>query len=107
MSWEREPEFLDREVVDAIHQHQVDTYGGVHGVRDENALESAIAAAPDVITTAAATFTRLPPPTHTISLRARRTSTATKGLGFKQLWSSWRAMALTPAACPSRKPMKR
>jgi hypothetical protein len=38
MSWEREPEFLDREVVDAIHQHQVDTYGGLHGVRDENAL---------------------------------------------------------------------
>src|ERR1039457_2915386 len=48
MTWEREPEFLTREIVDVIHQHQIDTYGGLHGVRDENALESAIAAAQNV-----------------------------------------------------------
>jgi len=38
----REPEFLTREIVDAIHESQVDTFGGLHGIRDENALESAI-----------------------------------------------------------------
>src|SRR5258708_16052216 len=48
MTWGREPEFLLREIVDAIHEHQIDTYGGLHGVRDENALESAISAAQNV-----------------------------------------------------------
>jgi death-on-curing protein len=48
MSWVDEPEFLDREVIDAIHEHQIEAYGGRHGVRDENALESAIAAAQNV-----------------------------------------------------------
>jgi len=36
----QEPEFLTREIVDAIHEEQIDTFGGLHGVRDENALES-------------------------------------------------------------------
>jgi death-on-curing protein len=48
MTWEGEPEFLTREIVDAIHEDQIDTYGGLHGVRDENALESAIGAAQNV-----------------------------------------------------------
>jgi death-on-curing protein len=48
MTGQREPEFLTREIVDAIHQDQIDTFGGLHGVRDENALESAIAAAQNV-----------------------------------------------------------
>jgi death-on-curing protein len=43
-----EPRFLTREIVDAIHEEQVDTFGGLHGLRDENALESAIAAAQNV-----------------------------------------------------------
>jgi death on curing protein len=43
-----EPRFLTRETVEAIHEEQIDTYGGLHGVRDENALESAIAAAQNV-----------------------------------------------------------
>jgi death-on-curing protein len=45
MTGQLEPEFLTREIVDAIHDDQIDTFGGLHGVRDENALESAIAAA--------------------------------------------------------------
>ena len=48
MTWRREPEFLTREILDAIHEYQIDTYGGLHGVRDENALESAISAAQNV-----------------------------------------------------------
>ena len=48
MTWRREPEFLTREIVDAIHEEQIDTYGGLPGVRDENALESAIIAAQNV-----------------------------------------------------------
>lgn len=48
MSWLRDPEFLTREIIDAIHEHQINTFGGSHGLRDENALESAIAAAQNV-----------------------------------------------------------
>ena len=48
MTGQQEPEFLTREIVDAIHEDQIATFGGLHGVRDENALESAIAAAQNV-----------------------------------------------------------
>lgn len=43
-----EPEFLTREIVEAIHEDQIETRGGLHGLRDEHALESAIAAARNV-----------------------------------------------------------
>jgi len=39
----REPIFLSRERVDAIHDHQIRTYGGLNGLRNEHGLESAIA----------------------------------------------------------------
>ena len=39
----REPRWLSRVVVDAIHSDQVREHGGLSGVRDENALESALA----------------------------------------------------------------
>jgi death-on-curing protein len=48
MTGPHDPEFLTREIVDAIHENQIDSFGGLHGVRDENALESAIAAAQNV-----------------------------------------------------------
>jgi death on curing protein len=48
MNREAEPEFLTREIVEAIHEDQIATRGGLHGLRDENALESAIAAATNV-----------------------------------------------------------
>ena len=48
MNPEWQPEFLTREIVDAIHDEQVSLFGGLHGVRDENALESAIMAAQNV-----------------------------------------------------------
>ena len=38
----REPVWLDRLTVDAIHFDQLLEHGGVHGVRDEGALESAL-----------------------------------------------------------------
>jgi death on curing protein len=44
----REPEFLTREIVEAIHEDQIEIRGGLHGLRDENVLESAIAAAQNV-----------------------------------------------------------
>ncbi|MGH9158648.1 MAG: type II toxin-antitoxin system death-on-curing family toxin [Vicinamibacteraceae bacterium] len=37
-----EPEWLSRVVVDAIHADQLRQHGGLRGVRDENALESAL-----------------------------------------------------------------
>lgn len=40
---EQEPVFLTRDQIDEIHRDQVDEYGGIHGLRDEGALESAIA----------------------------------------------------------------
>ena len=38
-----EPRWLTRVVVDAIHTDQLREHGGLHGLRDENALESALA----------------------------------------------------------------
>jgi death-on-curing protein len=39
----REPRWLARMVVDAIHSDQLREHGGLPGVRDENVLESALA----------------------------------------------------------------
>ncbi len=41
----REPKWLDRIVVDAIHLDQIREHGGLAGLRDENALEAALARA--------------------------------------------------------------
>jgi death-on-curing protein len=41
---EREPVWLSREQIDAIHQFQIETFGGLPGLLDEGGLESAIAA---------------------------------------------------------------
>ncbi|HEY7680929.1 MAG TPA: type II toxin-antitoxin system death-on-curing family toxin [Terriglobia bacterium] len=38
-----EPRWLSRVVVDAIHGDQIREHGGLPGIRDENALESALA----------------------------------------------------------------
>ena len=38
-----EPTWLSRIVVDAIHNDQIKEHGGLTGIRDENALESALA----------------------------------------------------------------
>lgn len=38
-----EPRWLSRVVVDAIHTDQLREHGGLPGIRDENALESALA----------------------------------------------------------------
>ena len=39
----REPRWLGRVVVDAIHHDQLREHGGLPGIRDENLLESALA----------------------------------------------------------------
>ena len=39
----REPRWLGRLAIDEAHYHQVRTHGGPHGIRDENALEAAMA----------------------------------------------------------------
>ncbi len=38
-----EPVWVDRLAVDAVHAQQLREHGGLHGLRDENALESALA----------------------------------------------------------------
>ena len=40
---EQEPYFLIREQIDVIHRDQIEAWGGLHGVRSADALESAIA----------------------------------------------------------------
>lgn len=40
-----EPAWVERIVVDAIHLDQLREHGGLQGIRDENALESALARA--------------------------------------------------------------
>jgi death-on-curing protein len=42
----REPTWLSRTIVDAIHDDQLREHGGLSGVRDENVLESALARPP-------------------------------------------------------------
>ncbi len=39
----REPIWVDRIVVDAVHADQLIAHGGLPGIKDENALESALA----------------------------------------------------------------
>jgi death on curing protein len=39
----REPRWLTRTVLDAVHADQLREHGGLRGVRDENVLESALA----------------------------------------------------------------
>jgi death-on-curing protein len=39
----QEPVFLTREQIEEIHRDQIDSFGGIHGLRDEGAIESAIA----------------------------------------------------------------
>jgi len=41
----KEPRWLSRLIVDAIQIEQLKEHGGLHGLRDENALESALARA--------------------------------------------------------------
>lgn len=41
----REPVWVDRLVIDAVHLDQLREHGGSQGLRDENALESALARA--------------------------------------------------------------
>ena len=40
---EHEPVFLTREQIEEIHRDQINAFGGIHGLRDDGALESAIA----------------------------------------------------------------
>jgi death-on-curing protein len=40
-----EPIWVDRLVIDAVHLDQLREHGGLRGIRDENALESALARA--------------------------------------------------------------
>ncbi len=85
MTGQQEPEFLTREIVDAIHKDQIDAFGGLHGVRDENALESAMQR-PNVITTAAATSMKLQPLMATIWRRVKLISMATREPVFRRQW---------------------
>ncbi len=39
----REPRWLDRRILDAIHEEQLTEHGGQAGTRDENLVESALA----------------------------------------------------------------
>ena len=41
-----EPKWLDTELVRAIHEEQLARHGGLPGIRDKGALESAVARAP-------------------------------------------------------------
>ena len=43
MSGRREPIWIERLVLDAVHFDQIREHGGLSGVRDENSLESALA----------------------------------------------------------------
>jgi len=46
---EQGPYFLTRKQIDKIHRDQIETWGGLHGLRSEHALESAIAQPQNVL----------------------------------------------------------
>jgi death-on-curing protein len=35
--------FIHRQIIEVLHRFQIDAFGGIHGIRDESLLESAIA----------------------------------------------------------------
>jgi death-on-curing protein len=45
---EQEPYFLTRDQIDTIHHDQIETWGGLRGLRSEDSLESAMAQALNV-----------------------------------------------------------
>jgi len=102
---QQEPEFLTREIVDAIHEYQIDTFGGLHGLRDENALESAIAAAQnvyhygggDIYEIAAAYAFRL--------AESQAYLDGNKRTGVQASWSFWKGAASMQAGYPNSRPM--
>jgi death on curing protein len=100
----QEPEFLTRYIVNAIHEDQINSFGGIHGVRDDNALESAIAAAQNVyhygdgdIYEIAAAYTY-----HLAASQAY--FDGNKRTGLQGPWSFWKAAALMQAAYRSSRP---
>jgi hypothetical protein len=105
MSWVDEPEFLDREVIDAIHEHQIEAYGGPHGVRDENALESAIAAAQNVCHYAGGDVFEVTAAYAFHLAESKPILTVISELGSRQRWFSLKDMASILPACLSKKRM--
>ena len=75
---QREPRWLARIVVDAIHGDQLREHGGFPGVRDENVLESALARPNRSCTTQSGpTFQIWPPLMHSVLFGTIRTETGT------------------------------
>jgi prophage maintenance system killer protein len=64
--------------------------GGIHGLRDENGLESAIAQAQNVHHYGGGDLYEIAAAYAFTSLRAKPTWTGTSGLVLKPQWSSWR-----------------
>src|SRR5712692_10344345 len=103
----QEPRFLTREMVDAIHEQQIETYGGHHGVLNEHLLESAINQPRstyffgdgDLYEVAAAYAFHIIAD-HPYWDGNKRTGNARPAL-------SWRPTASTPAGCPRNKPTRR
>lgn len=75
----KEPVFLTRESVEAIHKASLRQFGGADGIRDENALESALAQPQHEFFTAKPNFSSLPLSMPTISPRTSPSWTATSG----------------------------
>jgi hypothetical protein len=76
------PVFLTREAVDAIHEASLAEFGGVDGIRNENALESALAQPMHEFFIAKPTSSPSLPPTPFTSPRTSRSSTETSAPGF-------------------------
>jgi death-on-curing protein len=85
VSEENSLEFLSREVVDAIQEDRINSRGGIHGRRNENGLESAIAQPQNVHHYGGGDLYEIAA-AYTFHLSAKPTSTGTSGLVRKLQW---------------------
>jgi hypothetical protein len=99
----REPGFLSREIVDAIHEEQINAFGGLHGVRDENTLESAIMAAQNVYYYGGGDVYEVARRMLTISLRAQLIWMETRELVLRRLSCFWRDVVFRAVGCLNSK----
>lgn len=85
-----EPRFLSREQIDTLHDRSLSAFGGSTGMRDENGLESALAAAANVWLYEKETVSKSPRPMPFIWPKRSRFSMATNGPPLPRHLPFWR-----------------
>ena len=97
---------LPREQIDTIHRDQLEAWGGLHGVRNDSGLESAIAQPQNVYFYGDGDLYEIAAAYAYHLAKAKHISTATSGRQYRQLWTSSKSTASIPAHCRNWRPTK-